>query len=119
MIIPEIRSLTTNGKLFDDNFRPSDEEKFSIHLRLIAGPKGLAGEESFDFTVCTPKWLDENLKESDVLVGRHYIFVKRYDYAQICKKIEKIVNSCAAESWQQVGPKLGRLGLWEFEDYRS
>jgi hypothetical protein len=119
MIIPEIKSLTIDGKLFNQNFAPPNGEKFSLQIRLIAGPKEGAGEESFDFTICTPKWLDENLKEGDVLVGRHYIFVKQYNYAQIRSRIEKVVNSSSAESWQQVGAKLGRLGLWEFEDYRE
>ena len=97
---------------------PDDPERFGLSLRLIAGPYSEPGEESFDLVVCTPRWIAENLGEEGTLIGRHHLIVDHYDYVQLRKFVEKYVNQCTGNTWHEVAEKLGRLGKWEFEDYR-
>ena len=94
------------------------EDNFSFHLRVIAGPQFEPGEESFDLTVCTPKWLLENHGKDDVIIGRHYLIVMEYSFDRIVKAIRDFCDRCVGNTWTEVAEKLGRLGYWEFEDYR-
>ena len=101
------------------NYIPSDPEAFSFQLRLIAGPESEPGEESFDIQVCTPKWLLENHRREDIIIGRHYLIVMEYNYERILRFINKFLLRCEGSTWTEVAEKLGRLGFWEFEDYRE
>lgn len=42
-----------------------------------------------------------------------------YDYNRIEEYLRERVSECEGLSWDEVGGKLGRLGYWEFEDYRE
>ena len=102
-----------------ERYRPEHAESFSFHLRLIAGPQNEAGEESFDLRVCTPQWLLDNHRKDDVIIGRHYLIVMEYNYERILKTITDFCDTCEGTTWTEVAQKLGRLGHWEFEDYRE
>jgi Immunity protein 8 len=85
----------------------------------MVGPVGEKGEESFDVVVCTPQWLDETLADEDLLIGRHRLIVKEYSFPRIEQFIRNYVNAWSGDSWEEIGAKVGRLGKWEFEDYRE
>jgi hypothetical protein len=95
-------------------FRPVGP--FGILVQAMVGPQGDKGEESFDIMVCTPDWFAANMDE-EIVNGRHYLFVKQYDYPALRFYIEDFCKSCKADSWRGVAEKLSRLGHWEFEDY--
>ena len=101
-----------------ERYRPDNAGSFSFHLRVIAGPQGETGEESFDLRVCTPQWLLDNHHKDDVIIGRHYLIVMEYNYERILKIITDFCATCEGPTWTEVAQKLGRLGHWEFEDYR-
>lgn len=44
-----------------ENYAPHEEDNFGFVLRAMIGPMNREGEESFDITVCTPKWLMESM----------------------------------------------------------
>lgn len=100
-------------------FRPQDPESFSFLLRIIAGPEGEEGEESFDVEICTPKWLLETYAQEEVVIGRHHLIVFEYNLERIIQTIKSFCASCFGETWKEVAEKLSRLGQWEFEDYRD
>ena len=106
--------------LFDlESSSPEDPEEFGILIQAMVGPVGAEGEESFDFTVCAPKWLSKNINGSKHLFGRHYLIVNRYDYGVINDAISSLCRSVSGSSWQEVAQKLSQHGGWEFENYRS
>lgn len=91
---------------------------FGILVMAMIGPAGQEGHESFDFILCTPDWFSSNMRE-DILIGRHYLFIRDYDYARLEQFVQNFCNSCGEETtWRAMAEKLGRLGKWEFEDYR-
>ncbi len=59
----EIRSISSSDVEDLDNFRPSDDV-FSVPIRLQIGPAGAPGEESFDLTVCSVLWLDQQVEHA-------------------------------------------------------
>lgn len=100
-----------------ERYQPEDPEKFAFLLQAMVGPKGEEGEESFDIEVCTPRWLEETYSMDEIIVGRHYLIVREYNYPRIVAAIKKFLQSCSGENWNAVGEKVSRLGKWEFEDY--
>jgi hypothetical protein len=95
-----------------------ESDNWVLALRLLAGPDDGPGEESFDLTVCSPAWLAERTRRDGILDGRHHLIVERYDWPTLRRYVERYVDQCEGATWRDVAEKLGRLGFWEFEDYR-
>jgi hypothetical protein len=98
-------------------YRSTDPDHFCVGVRLIAGPAGASGEESFDFEVCTASALEEKLG-GDPRLLRHVVLIRRFDPDAIIRFVEAHVRSCEGDTWPVLAEKLGRLGHWEFEDYQ-
>jgi len=96
---------------------PDDPERFMVLIRIIAGPAGEPGEESFDFQVCTPGWLLERARHDGPVNGRHHVIVDTFDWPALETYFHDLVTSCSGTDWHEVGTKLARYGHWEFEDY--
>jgi len=92
---------------------------FSILVQLLVGPDGDVGEESFDITLCTPGWLADQVYKYGILDARHHLVVDSYDYDRIETYLRNRVSELNESSWEKLAAKLGRLGRWEFEDYRG
>lgn len=101
------------------SYCPEDPECFGFLLQAIAGPKGSPGEESFDMIVCTPQWLTKRHRREDVVVGRSYVIVFEYDFKRLSLFIDRYAERCSGHTWRDVAEKLGRIGIWEFEDYNA
>lgn len=99
--------------------RPGDPENFGILVQAFLGPEGEDGEESFDFMVCTPAWLSDELAAQGHIWGRHHLIVPGYDYEAIKASIQELCDSTEAKTWPEVAALLARFGQWEFEDYQS
>lgn len=119
IMVPEIRRLHSPDLLDMQSSVPEDPERFCILVQAMIGPKGAPGEESFDFSVCTPKWLDHYLADKTFVFGRHYLLVKYYDYVLIWNAIEIACRPIQGDSWSDVAERLSRYGRWEFEDYEA
>jgi hypothetical protein len=94
-------------------------DDFAILVQILAAPQGSPGEESFDVTVCSPAWLTRRTESEHIVNGRHHLVVTQFNYDQLWQYISNYVSSCEGLTWQEVAAKLGRLGRWEFEDYRA
>lgn len=95
------------------------EGDFGILVQLIVGPEGERGEESFDITLCTSGWLSQLVREMGIVDARHYVIVNTYNYDEVERYLTRRVSACEGPSWDGVADKVGRLGHWEFEDYRE
>jgi hypothetical protein len=98
---------------------PPDPNSFGFLLQVIAGPDSGEGEESFDVELCTPAWLERRYGTEAVVLGAYHLIVFKYNYPKIRDFIETFVRNCSGASWREVAEKIGRLGRWEFEDYRG
>ena len=98
-------------------YRP--EGDFGILVQAMIGPAGGKGHESFDFVLCTIAWFErEHLQIAAPVSGRHFLFVRVFDYATLEKFVGDYSAACEGATWDEVADKLSRLGHWEFEDYR-
>jgi hypothetical protein len=69
--------------------------------------------------VVTPSALQARLSKSAFLVGRHLLITQRFDGAATTAFLRARFEEPEAATWPELADKLGRLGLWEFEDYRD
>jgi hypothetical protein len=94
---------------------PADD---SATVSFFIGPAGGRGEESFDVTVCTPRWLTRELERvGRPIIGRHLLIVDRIDLRRDIEYLTATFQQFRAETWPELGAKLARIGGWEFEDY--
>lgn len=100
------------------NYRPDDASNFGTWIRAYVGPQGGRGAETFDIQVCTSDWLKLQCATQGPLWGRHMLIVETYDYNVIKAHIERYITNSEGLDWESVAAKLGRIGAWEFEDYR-
>jgi Immunity protein 8 len=81
-------------------------------VRVLAGPEGSDGEESFDVLVCTPTWLG---REVD---GRHLLVVETWEPARVRHLVTQLFEKETADDWPRLATRLSRHGSWEFDGYR-
>jgi hypothetical protein len=62
-----------------ENYQPEEEDNFGLVISASIGLLGQTGGDSFEVTVCTPKWLLERHGASEILLGLHKLIVFRYD----------------------------------------
>lgn len=101
-----------------ENYQPDDPFDAGALVQMMVGPAEGIGEESFDVVVCTPRWLSALVRDEGPVVGRHHLVVESWDWPRIRLFLAHEVESHEAPTWQDLAAKLGRIGRWEFEDYR-
>src|SRR5579871_5036575 len=112
----ELKSL----KLIDHedwNYRPDNPLEFSVAAEALVGAEGHEGSEIFTFEICSPLWLQRNLKDSPLFV-RHVLLINQFDEHMIKRAVSDLVARFSGQTWVEVANKLSRYMYWEFEDYR-
>ena len=105
----------------DPSTLPADPSEFVLLARMIVGPAGAPGEESFDVTVCSPEWLAETCREVGGICGaRHHLVVSLddFDVRVLRAWLAARVQDVEADTCPEIGERLGQLGSWGFEDNR-
>ena len=126
---PELKRIHFDNRGPDRTY-PDDTEYFSVDVDLSIGARGSAAADNFFLTVCTPRWFEENLMTLRPdepthettrrnLFGRHFLFVHRFDEAEIEGEILQIIDKIEGENWNEIALKLSRHFSWEFEDYQD
>jgi hypothetical protein len=98
--------------------QPFDPENTLQLAEVYVGTVGELGEEQFQVTVCTPSALMELLATRPLLVGRHWLFVAEFSAPVVERALRKLIGTVEASSAAELAEKVGRIGMWEFEDYR-
>ncbi len=115
---PTLKSLDLDP---DPSKLSSDPADFVLIARMMVGPLDALGEESFDVTVCTAEWLaGECRRVGGIYNARHHLVVDAEAFNQrgLTAWLTEHVQNVQGDTWSEIGEGLGRLGRWEFEDYR-
>jgi hypothetical protein len=114
----QLRSLmTVDGEPLETVRTP--DVAFSIPLRAMVGSVGAEGEESFDFEVCSPAWLEAELSRFPVIGGRFLLIVGSFNPPQVETYVRNRIAQAEGPDWPSVAGKIARWAHWEFEDYRE
>jgi hypothetical protein len=70
--------------------------------------------------VCSPEWLAEQTHSQGIVDVRHHLVVnvEAFNEGALRRWLQQRVSAVEAAAWPEVAQHLGRLGHWEFEDYR-
>ena len=99
--------------------QPFDRVNTVQHAEVYVGVVGEPGEEHYQVTACTPAALVDLLTKQSFLLGRHWLFVAEFSPATVEAALRKLIGNIEASSRVELAQKVGRIGLWEFEDYRG
>lgn len=100
-------------------WQPHDPSRFGILIQAMIGPNLEPGEESFDFFVCTPAWLDDELGREGHRFGLYCLIVPAYDFVAIHSALQRLCDRISGRDWDEVATVLSHYGKWEFEHYRD
>lgn len=118
-MIPKIKDIKSSDIDELENYTPETPDNFEVSISLDIGMENEKGADIFQVTFCTPKWLGENCKESEIFIPRHNLIVQKYNYSAFVKKLNEICQMCEGKNWDECVLKLSRYFLWEFEDYKT
>jgi hypothetical protein len=119
MVRAELKRLHSPDAYDLRAFIPLRPDHFGLFVQAMVGPTGDDSEESFDFMVCTPAWLAGQVQIEGPLLVRHHVVVAAYDFNALERFVRSFCEECTGATWREAGAKVGRLGRWEFEDYRA
>jgi hypothetical protein len=112
----KLKGIGSADALWDSGADPSGS--FCVSIWVLAGPADGPGEESFDLLVCNPAYLSNELKKRGVISGRDYLFVDHIDRPMIEGYLRRRIEDIEGNTWIDVAERIGRIGHWEFEDYK-
>lgn len=114
----ELRSLT--GQFDEDlsNLTPVSGS-FCHKLRAEIGVAGEKGADAFEFDVCSPAWLENELDRFPILSGGPRLIAKNFDPAVVEEYVRKRLLHATGPDWATVVTKLGQWSRWEFDSHES
>lgn len=96
--------------------QPTDPTDFEILVQALIGVEGQPAADTFDFIVCTPNRLAKRIASKGPISGHTYLFMARYDYAEVRKAVAGFCEKAVGQSWLEIVTFLSRYGRWEYEE---
>jgi hypothetical protein len=124
----EVKHAEIRGHAFSDlgpgKTVPDDPSHFGTPMMVLIGPAddvdapdGTPTGEWFDFFVCTPSWLGENLDKRGYEWGRHMLIVREWDEGVFVNAVERLCAVAPGADWTAVAEFLAKFGQWEFDKH--
>lgn len=99
-----------------ENYLPEVKDNFRITLELLVGPTDSNSGDIFKLYLCTPKWLLDNFKRTDLIFARNYLIAQQYNYERLFFTLKNNFE-IYGEDWQIIVGSLERYSLWEHGVY--
>ncbi|MCL9677371.1 immunity 8 family protein [Acinetobacter sp. ACZLY 512] len=114
-VLKEIYSLEIDESL--ENYIPEEEDNFEIVVRLMIGSEDNDSADSYDITICTPKWIQARCDYENIIWGKNLLIVCKYDYSMILNGIKDKIYHIQGNKWHDIAIQISRLAEWEYEGY--
>jgi len=103
------------------SWAPEADREVYLPVTLEIGEMDVKGADNFSVMIATPEALAHHGKSRGELVveDRGLLVVLEFDWNVIRRRLEQIVESCAAPTWSQSVIRLQRFFRWEYEDYTT
>ncbi len=111
-----------------ESYEPSDPTDFCVSVQAFIGPGDSDPSDSFDFVVCSPKWLlanfhllrdpDDDVTPPSLVVTQGIWIMESWSSQDIESNIRRLCEVVSpGPDWGSVADRLGRWMPWEY-DYR-
>lgn len=114
----QLKDIDLSSVVAFEDFVPENAENFSVWATAHVGLFGEVGADLFQIQICTPRYLAHQVSSSGPTWGRHILIVQTYNPVEIRSALERYLETCTGVDWHEIGPKVARVGFWEFEDYQ-
>lgn len=99
------------------HYSPQDPDCFALVVDAYIRPAGGGPEDMFQFLARSPRALEDELRETSYVLARNYLILPRFDYGLLWKAISDLCESIEGPDWETVARRIGRYGLWEYDDF--
>ena len=117
----EIRSMRSSDVEDLRNWDPTAIDRVFFPLEIEIGERGAKDANVFYALVATPEALRKQAamyeKAKRPFPDRNLLVLPEYSWRSLEDRIERIVASCARDSWNESVACLNRYFRWEYEDY--
>ena len=113
MIAPELRELFSAE--LDGRKLPRDPLECHVAIQASIGPKNEPGEELFEFSVVTPKFLARSGELP--CWGRGLLLLEEFSWEAVERAIDRLLVRAHRPAWREVALALSHDLDWEFDNY--
>ncbi|WP_394829153.1 Imm8 family immunity protein [Pendulispora albinea] len=100
-------------------WQPENPDVVAEYLYVDIGSKPGKGADTFSILVATPAGLDTLEEREGILASRALLVMKRYNFEDLWRWLERTVSKCEAETWNACVEKLRIYFQWEYENYKE
>jgi len=100
-------------------WEPEDPASVAETVLIDIGERDKKSADSFTLRVATPAGLDRLDARDGIIATRPLLVMRRYDFDDLWRWLERTVASCEADSWSACVENLRRHFAWEYDDYRE
>lgn len=90
----------------------------TLLVQLMIGPENAPGEESFDLLVRTPEGHARAGCAPGLETNEFTLVLDRIDIALVRRYVDDFLRDLERPTWEELAVEIGRIGKWEFRDYR-
>jgi hypothetical protein len=109
MTYPEMRAIGSPS--LTPPALPPDPTDCAVEFEAVIGPAGGEGEETFRFTVVTPRYLAHF---TGAAWGRGKMIVDEFEWNTVVEAIATLLARCARPTWPEIVAELDKELLWDF-----
>lgn len=114
----ELKSLISSD-IDPDSYYPEDRRVFGFGVQAVIGPENFDGGDVFNFFVCSPDWLKEEILDKEIIFARSFIIINDYNFEIIENKIKELCSKTVSDCWDKIAIQISKFGFWEFEEYKQ
>lgn len=116
VVRPTVRAFWSPDAEDLSTYVPSDPDDFEVFVQISVGADGDDAEEVFSVIVCSPTGFERRLAAAEALPGRHFLFVKRFDWWAIAPVLRAEIEKCEGANWYEVALRINAIARSEFAD---
>ncbi|WP_342435894.1 Imm8 family immunity protein [Paenibacillus sp. FSL L8-0436] len=97
---------------------PEENKDFCVSVVLDVGSEEVHGTDQFYATVANANGLRDFFIGEIVVPIRGLLLIKSFDISLIKSEIQKILDKCSKDTWEETAKSINRYFPWEFDEIK-